>query len=537
MRSGTEQRSAPGSAQLAWSQVDGSQTPRSSTTRGYPTGSQTAWGQIAGSQTTGSQTAWGPIAGLIASEEPTLIPIAPTPQGGIAALRQGAVDQLAWSGSAWFVAQGDRDPATQAIVQRYLQRLQAAGVDLAQQGVWIQAGATRLAEHQGAVPLSAASLTKLVTSLAVLEQWGPEHQFVTEVAARGQIVGDTVQGDLVLRGGGDPFFVWEEAIAIGNALQKMGIRRVTGRLIVEGNFTMNFLPDPSQPQPNYIQQSGQLFQQAINSSQWPPEVAKQFAQMPAGTPRPQVAIAGPVIPQPLTAAAQRPSETPLLTHRSLRLLEIVQQMNVYSNNAIAENLARLLGGGAKTSQSMAQTLGFPLAQMQGVTGSGLGQANRFSSQSITAVLLKLQADLATPPPAGSDSANPGTTYTIGDILPSLTVEPGTLKDRKMPTNVSAKTGSLWDVSALAGVLPTRDRGPVWFAIINRSPKLDLLRNEQDRLLNELRTLWGAPPKAIMTIAPQAPTFTRSRFHPSDRPADFLGNPERQTPLWPPQTSE
>jgi D-alanyl-D-alanine carboxypeptidase/D-alanyl-D-alanine-endopeptidase (penicillin-binding protein 4) len=476
-------------------------------------------------------------AEALGGEVPPLIPITPTPEGGIAALRQGAVDQLAWSGSAWFVAQGDRDPATQAIVQRYLQRLQAAGVDPAQQGVWIQAGATRLAEHQGAVPLSAASLTKLVTSLAVLEQWGPNHQFVTEVAARGRIVGDTVQGDLVVRGGGDPFLVWEEAIAIGNTLQQMGIRRVTGRLIVEGNFTMNFLPDPSQPQPNYIQQSGQLFQQAIDSSRWSPALTQQFAQMPTGTPRPQVAIAGPVVPQPLTATDQRSAETPLLTHHSLHLLEIVQQMNVYSNNAIAENLARMLGGGAKTSQRVAQILGFPLTHMQGVTGSGLGQANRFSSQSITTVLLKLQADLAQPSPSASDPASGGNAYTIGDILPSLTVEPGTLQDRKMPTNVSAKTGSLWDVSALAGVLPTRDRGPVWFTIINRSPKLDLLRQEQDRLLNELRTLWGAPPKAIMTIAPQAPTFTRSRFHHSDRPADFLGNPARQTPLWPPQTNE
>ena len=37
----------------------------------------------------------------------------------------------------------------------------------------------------------------------------------------------------------------------------------------------------------------------------------------------------------------------------------------------------------------------------------------------------------------------------------------------MPTATVMKTGTLNDVSALAGVMPTRDRGLVWFAIINR----------------------------------------------------------------------
>jgi len=53
------------------------------------------------------------------------------------------------------------------------------------QGVWIQSGPVLMANHQGTVPLPAASLTKIVTSLAALKTWGPAHQFETLISATG----------------------------------------------------------------------------------------------------------------------------------------------------------------------------------------------------------------------------------------------------------------------------------------------------------------------------------------------------------------
>jgi len=67
-----------------------------------------------------------------------------------------------------------------------------------------------MANHQGTVPLPAASLTKIVTSLAALKTWGPAHQFgLVQPACKRW----SVAGDLIIQGSGDPFFVWEEAIA------------------------------------------------------------------------------------------------------------------------------------------------------------------------------------------------------------------------------------------------------------------------------------------------------------------------------------
>jgi D-alanyl-D-alanine carboxypeptidase/D-alanyl-D-alanine-endopeptidase (penicillin-binding protein 4) len=57
------------------------------------------------------------------------------------------------------------------------------------------------------------------------------------------------------------------------------------------------------------------------------------------------------------------------------------------------------------------------------------------------------------------------------------------------------------VSALAGVLPTRDRGLVWFAIINRGTNLDGLRADQDLLLQQLVSKWGSPDSLPELIQP------------------------------------
>ena len=43
---------------------------------------------------------------------------------------------------------------------------------------------------------------------------------------------------------------------------------------------------------------------------------------------------------------------------------------------------------------------------------------------------------------------------------------GTMVDRNIPYGITVKTGTLWEVSALAGMIPTAERGPIWFAIIN-----------------------------------------------------------------------
>src|SRR5262245_57286008 len=53
-------------------------------------------------------------------------------------------------------------------------------------------------------PMNPASVMKLVTTYAALEQLGPAYRWKTEVYTTAPIVDGVLEGDLVLKGGGDP---------------------------------------------------------------------------------------------------------------------------------------------------------------------------------------------------------------------------------------------------------------------------------------------------------------------------------------------
>jgi len=375
-----------------------------------------------------------------------------------------------------FVLPTEPDPETAAILQRYLATLSSQGLSTREQGVWLQSGTTLLASNRDYVPLPAASITKVATSLVALQTWGPDFQFETLVTATGPIQQGVVQGDLVIRGGGDPMMVWEEAFAIAAALQAMGITQVTGNLVIMGNFLMNFEPKPDK--------AGALFKQALDSRNWSAMAAEQFKNMPPGTLRPQVAIAGAV--RVLDASALPANQTLLLRHRSLPLSALLKLMNVYSNNVIAQSLADSAGGHAVVAQKAAWLAGVPSEEILLINGSGLGTENRISPRAACALLAAVQRYLQ------------GHGMTVADLFPISGVNLGTIEDRAIPQGTPVKTGTLSDVSALVGALPTRDRGLVWFAILNRGADLDNLRAQQDQLLRQLTNQWGttALPLAI-----------------------------------------
>ena len=131
------------------------------------------------------------------------------------------------------------DSAT-AIVESYLLQQQKRGFGRRNHGLWFSTGAQPLIAHQATKALPAASVTKVATTLAALQMLGPDHRFITLFSATAPIRNRRLQGDLIVSGSGDPFFVWEDAILIANQLQQLGIDRISGDLIVSPDFYMNF---------------------------------------------------------------------------------------------------------------------------------------------------------------------------------------------------------------------------------------------------------------------------------------------------------
>ncbi|MBO9406497.1 D-alanyl-D-alanine carboxypeptidase/D-alanyl-D-alanine-endopeptidase [Shimia sp. R9_1] len=88
--------------------------------------------------------------------------------------------------------------------------------------------------HNAASGLPPASVTKVLTALYALHYLGPNHRFLTSLVAVGTVENGVLNGDLVLRGGGDPTLDTNGLADLARTLKASGIREVTGRFLVWG---------------------------------------------------------------------------------------------------------------------------------------------------------------------------------------------------------------------------------------------------------------------------------------------------------------
>lgn len=85
--------------------------------------------------------------------------------------------------------------------------------------------------HGADAALNVASNAKLLTTAAVLERLGPDTTFPTEVF--GRPVAGAIEGDLVIRGGGNPKLAAKDIARIADSIKASGVRRVKGRVVVD----------------------------------------------------------------------------------------------------------------------------------------------------------------------------------------------------------------------------------------------------------------------------------------------------------------
>ena len=369
------------------------------------------------------------------------------------------------------------EPATQKQIEQYINKLTAKGAAAANQGVWMQAGDTLLANYQGTVPQPAASIAKVATTLAALETFGPEHQFVTLVGATGAIENGVLQGDLVIQGGEDPFFVWEEAVVVGNLLNQLGIQQVAGNLVITGKFYMNFQLDPLA--------SGNLFKQGLNAKIWPKEAETQYKTLPTGTPRPQVEIEGSV----LVAASAPSNMQPLVRHYSFPVAELLKKMNLYSNNVMVDIFDEAVGGTGVVAQKAAEAAGVPLAEIQLNNGSGSIAERKISPRAACGMFLAIERYLQT------------YNLTVADVFAIIGQDPGILEKHQLPQLSVIKSGSWNNIGALVGGLPTQKQGTVWFAVMNIGEQFKESHAEQAILLKGLLNQWGIVESLTMELTP------------------------------------
>lgn len=329
-------------------------------------------------------------------------------------------------------------------------------------------------------PRMPASVEKLYTSATAMLLYGPEATLTTSVLANAlPDATGTITGNLVLRGGGDPTFGTTAANDLAQQLVDAGLTEITGRVVGDESAFDAFRGPPS----SRFQTSsdvGPLSALAFNhgrTGRSRPYWQTSPARFAADAFEKALERRGVTIKGAARSGLASTGMVPFAEHRSPSIATISRQMNQPSDNFIAEILIKSLGaqfGGEGSTQAGGAIMRGTLSQF-GISpkiddGSGLSRQNRTSPREVVKMLAGM---------AESEHAE--------EFDASLAVigRNGTVSSRMRGTpaqdNCHAKTGTLRDVSALAGYCTTTGGERVAFAFMMNRVWPASARALQDRM--------------------------------------------------------
>ena len=105
-----------------------------------------------------------------------------------------------------------------------------------------------IAARQPDRPFAPASVAKLPAMAAALAILGPEHRFETGLHVTGTLRGGVLDGDLILKGGGDPSLDTAGLMELAADLRAMGVLKVAGRFLFDAS-ALPELPEIDSGQP------------------------------------------------------------------------------------------------------------------------------------------------------------------------------------------------------------------------------------------------------------------------------------------------
>ena len=340
-------------------------------------------------------------------------------------------------------------------------------------------------------PLVPASTQKLLTALAALEVFGPDHVFTTRVVTRIPPVDGRIDGDIWLVGGGDPLlmttdyaerfedpFPYTDMDRLAAHVASTGVTLVTGAIIGdESRFDSLRWVDtwPERFRAGAQNQAGPLSALSVNAgfAKWDPSNISNGFSTPASDPAAHGAAVFDDMLEDRGLAIRRPAQAGIVPGdanmelgrvESPPVRDIVAQMLVGSDNTTAELLIKALAA----AQALPGTSVGGLIALVGALGgnghssdglvvndgSGLDPGNLVTCRFMTGLL---------------EDTEHGP-----DLLEALPVagQSGTLRERLVGTaaegRMRAKTGSLRDVVSLVGAVETLTGRTLAFAMVTNA---------------------------------------------------------------------
>ena len=338
-----------------------------------------------------------------------------------------------------------------------------------------------------------ASVEKLYTAVTALEDMGPSSRLATTVLGAGHLApGGVWQGNLYLRGGGDPTFgstsfirahYGGQGASVSSLARQLvqvdGIHRITGSIkgdesyfdSLRGEPSSEYLPDP------FLEGtlSALAFNRGQTGSERGPHAPAAYAahELWATLRADGVSIGG------STGAARTPAQaTQLAQVQSPTVAQLLGLMLPPSDNFFAETLVKDLGAlfaGAGTTAAGASVVTRTISALLGihpnvVDGSGLSPADRTSPYQVADLLVELA-----PTPVGAilreHMAVAGRTGTLALRM----------RDSGAAGRCQGKTGTLTGVSNLVGYCQASDGHLLAFAIFNDGIPTETAHTFQDHM--------------------------------------------------------
>jgi serine-type D-Ala-D-Ala carboxypeptidase/endopeptidase (penicillin-binding protein 4) len=318
----------------------------------------------------------------------------------------------------------------------------------------LQSG-TMLFAHNARLGLRPASNEKLATTYAALTALGPSFRIETDVLGEGQQEGATWDGNLVLKGYGDPALSFAQVNSLARQVAAAGIKHVSGRVVGDESWFDTRRTGLGWKPQFYLHESPALSALIVNRGWTGRYETRRPALTAAQLFRHDLRRAGISVHGGAALGVASEEAAPLAQVQSAPLSALVRHMDVYSDNFYAEMLLKEVGSvqgdfgsaaaGIAVERRLLQDAGVPLGGVRLVDGSGLSLLDRWTPLGLATLLRTMYED---------EDLRP---YLLA-ALP-IAGKTGTLAHRMRtgPAHglVRAKTGTTGNASSLSGFVGDR----------------------------------------------------------------------------------
>lgn len=332
-----------------------------------------------------------------------------------------------------------------------------------------------------------ASVSKLLTTLWGVEKLGFDFKYDMKLFIKGN--------NLHIQGSYDPFLGNEKMFYLVSQLNELGYEKFD-TITFDKNLLIN--PDAEYSSDEYPTMNsvtnGRYLKKYFNTNSWSADTKSEYSNYYslAKTGRFRKVLSFEVAN--VKAVVENPfkddESVKVLTLSSPGLYKYLKQMNIKSNNYVAETVFRQLGGVSKFKEYLTERFNLSSEQIQFYTGSGLPaviagvRKDNYATCSITLNLISELKKIMEE--QGRE---------IEDVVAVPGSDGGTFRNRIFPADYKnafvAKTGTLMHTSTLAGAMNTQN-GFSFFGIFNQSTDIGGSKVVQNSMVKSIMTELGGP---------------------------------------------